>query len=136
MNQDDASSVSLTIETGTHSAFIRRLLVTADGSRVITASLDKSIRIWDVASRRETQKILGQIGPGKDGEIQRIALTPDDRYLFVAVRFSENGDEEALRTILRIYDLLTGNLIAWRRCLWMDGWHRIRSPTSKRVHSG
>lgn len=38
----------LVIESGGHLAVIRRLIVTADGRELVSASDDKTIRVWSV----------------------------------------------------------------------------------------
>lgn len=99
----------LKIESGTHSVDIGALLVSSDGKQLVTMAGDKTIRVWDVAGRREVRKIIGQIGPGKIGEIVRIALTPNGRYVLASVRMSDEGESEVGH--LRVHDFRTGNLL-------------------------
>ena len=67
----------LQLDTGGHKATIRDILVTSDGRYIISASDDKTIRVWDSQTLRETRKILGQIGSGSEGKIYAIALSPE-----------------------------------------------------------
>ncbi|MEZ4775087.1 MAG: hypothetical protein R3D00_18020 [Bacteroidia bacterium] len=73
----------LKIETGGHTGSITELLLTSDGKAIITSSEDKTIRVWDVKSQKESRKILGQVGPGVTGEIK--ATQDTDHLLYVAV---------------------------------------------------
>ncbi|MDP7317654.1 MAG: hypothetical protein QGH12_05620, partial [SAR324 cluster bacterium] len=57
-----APQALLRLDPGGHTVKIWRLLITPDG-RLVTASDDKTIRIWNPQSGREERKILGQIGP-------------------------------------------------------------------------
>lgn len=108
MPANNSFEVFLKIETGTHSAVIHSLRLTADRQRLVSAGADKTIRVWDMQSRKENRKILGQIGHGSEGAVLKIALTPDDRYLLAAVRMGESND--AKNDLIRVYDLESGNL--------------------------
>ena len=68
----------LTLDSGGHQSIIWDLKVTADGRYVVSASVDKTIRVWDTRTKKEVRKILGEVG-ADSGEIYAIALSPDDR---------------------------------------------------------
>lgn len=57
-----------------HAAQVNGLLFTPDGRTLISSSLDRSTRIWDVAAGRELTILHGLVGFA-------IALTPDGRRL-------------------------------------------------------
>ncbi len=69
----------LRLDTGGHTALIKDIIVTKEGD-IISASDDKTIRVWDSSTGREKRKILGEIGDGY-GQIYAIALSPDEKYL-------------------------------------------------------
>ena len=100
-----AETPILKLDTGGHMALIRDIVAMKDGRRIISASDDKTIRIWDTETGQETAKILGQIGWGDEGKILTIALTPDERWLAVG---GFNGTDGI---VIRIYDVRTGTLI-------------------------
>ncbi|MFO7891274.1 MAG: caspase family protein [bacterium] len=93
----------LQLDTGGHKARIWDILVTSDKRFLISASDDKTIRIWDVDLGKEVRKIIGQIGNGSRGMISAIALSSDDQYLAVGGYF---GDNE-----IRIYNFPTGEIV-------------------------
>ena len=67
----------LQLDTGGHTGLINDVIVTKSED-IITASDDKTIRVWDSATGREKRKILGEIGAGSEGMIYAIALSPDE----------------------------------------------------------
>ncbi len=76
-----ANDVKLRIDSGGHSDIIRDIVVTKDSKYVISASDDKTIRVWDIERKKEERKILSNIGKGDKGKIYTIALSNDDRLL-------------------------------------------------------
>jgi len=104
----------LKLEIGTHTARINQLLVTPDGKTLITAGNDKTIRVWDLESKRQLGPLLGQIGTGENGKIQRIALSPDGLYVvaLVWVYPQEKHADHDRDGDVRVYELATGNLQA------------------------
>lgn len=110
MKKDLNVEAYLRVENGTHSGRVHALRSTQDGRLLVSAAEDKSIALWDVEEHRLVRRLLGQIGVGKSGEIRGIDITPDDRYLVAAARMNE-ADEKPRRSVLRIYDLETGNLV-------------------------
>ena len=108
-----AANIFLRIEAGSHGAPIESILATSDGRRLITGGKDKTVRVWDVATRTLERTLRWQIGPGRFGEFVGIVLHPDDKTLFVITRNIEHGDDNLRRPacFLRIYDLDSGNLI-------------------------
>lgn len=104
----------LKLETGTHTARINRLLVTPDGKSLITAGGDKTIRLWDIESKKQSGMLLGQIGTGGHGNIQAITISPDGRYLVALAWLYPDAAQDAQRreTDFRVYELATGNLQA------------------------
>ncbi|EJF06037.1 WD40 repeat-containing protein [Thiovulum sp. ES] len=91
----------LQLNSGGHTALIQDILVTKSGDTV-SASDDKTIRVWDSKTGKERRKILGKIGAGS-GKIYAIALSPNEKFLAVGGYF-ENDE-------IRIYSYQTGKLI-------------------------
>ena len=60
----NATDAILKLDTKGHTALIRDIIVTKSGD-IISASDDKTIRVWDSATGKEKRKILGQIGAVK-----------------------------------------------------------------------
>src|SRR5437899_1702202 len=76
---DDAPQLML--DTGGHMALLRDLAFTPDGKQLISAGDDKVIRVWDWQAGKIIRTIRGQVGPGTEGSIYAMALSPDGRWL-------------------------------------------------------
>jgi WD40 repeat protein len=95
-----AQEVILRLDPGGHTAKFGGLLITP-GGKLVTASFDKTIRVWNPKTGREERKILGQIGAGNEGLIFSIALSPDGKLLASGGFFLPNHK-------IRLYDFQTG----------------------------
>ncbi|KPA13689.1 secreted protein containing Peptidase C14, caspase catalytic domain protein [Candidatus Magnetomorum sp. HK-1] len=94
------------IDPGGHTSKINDIIVTSDQQHLISASNDKTIRVWNLKTGKEERKILGQIGSGSFGQIYAIALSPDQTQLAVGGYL----DKELSYDGIRIYDYPTGKL--------------------------
>ena len=52
-----------------------------DGKQIVTASMDKTARIWDIESGTELRKLEGHTG-----NIQSVAFSPDGKRIVTASR--------------------------------------------------
>ena len=67
----------LCLETGMHAAKISRLGVDARGRTLVTASNDKTLRVWDLAAGTLLATLRPPIGDGYEGRLFACALSPD-----------------------------------------------------------
>lgn len=72
------------LEVGMHTAPIKRIATDGQGRWAVTASDDKTARLWAVASG----KLLGVLRPpqdeGNEGKLYAVAMSPDGRQIAVA----------------------------------------------------
>ena len=73
----------LRIETSAHNAPIRALDVDSAGRYAVTASDDKTARVWDLSSGRLIQTLRPPIGPGNDGKLFASTITPNGAVIAV-----------------------------------------------------
>jgi membrane-associated protease RseP (regulator of RpoE activity) len=78
--QDQALPLHV-LDTGGHMALIGGLAFTPDGKQIVSAGDDKVIRVWDWQAGKTIRTIRGQVGPGLEGKIYAMALSPDGHSL-------------------------------------------------------
>lgn len=97
------------------------LALNADGSSVAFPRYDRTVRVWDVAGRRELHRLEGH-----QGFIKALSFSPDGRFL-------ASGSEDGT---LRLWDAVTG------REIWSRGGHKsgcdsiVFSSDGKTIISG
>ncbi len=72
-----ANTPILRVDTGAHSAPLRAMDVDARGRFAVTASEDKTARVWDLSSSRLLQTLRPPIGADSNGRLFAAAITPD-----------------------------------------------------------
>jgi len=82
---------TLRIETGTHVAPIRALGSDREGNYIVTASEDKTARVWDAASGGLLSVFRPPSGAGNDGKLYAVAMTPDGA-IYAAAGWSAGND--------------------------------------------
>ncbi len=92
----------LRIETGAHTAMIRHIATDASGRWAVTASDDKTVRIWDVATGGLQRVLRPSIGPGDEGKLFAVAMSPDGAVVAAAGWAEED--------CIYLFDRATGQL--------------------------
>ena len=102
----------LRLNTNGHLSKINDILVTKSKD-IVSASDDKTIRVWNSKNGKEKRKILGEIGDGDEGKIYAIALSPDEKFLAVGGFIEQNGKYNSNKetNCIRIYNFKSGKLI-------------------------
>jgi WD40 repeat protein len=92
------------LDTGGHMGKIEAVVFTPDGSQLVSASDDKTIRVWDLATGKTLRTIRGEAAPGEAGKIHAMALSPDGKVLAAGGWTDDNE--------VRLYDFASGKLMA------------------------
>ncbi len=127
-----ANEAILSIDTGGHTALIRDIIVTKSGD-IISASVDKTIRVWSSSNRSERRKILGDIGTD-NGNIFAIALSPNEKYLAVSGLLTGETNED--KSSIRLYDYKSGKLLTLLKSHTNVVFDLAFSPDGKYLASG
>lgn len=75
--QGPAAAPVLRLETGMHTAPIRRIGADAANRWLVTASHDKTARVWDLATGRLLRVLRPPLGEGNEGKLNAVAISPD-----------------------------------------------------------
>lgn len=94
----------LQIDSQGHQSNISKIIFTHFGNQLISASTDKTIRVWDIKTGTLLRTIRGQIGRGGKGKIHAMALSSNDSLLAVGGVFDNSAE-------IRLIDFKTGKMI-------------------------
>ena len=101
------------LDTGGHMALIRSIAFTPDGRQLVSASDDKTIRVWDLASGKTVRTIRGDSAPGHAGKVLAMALSPDGKWLAAGGWFANfSGSNREDVAAVRLYEFASGKLVA------------------------
>lgn len=71
------------LETGMHTAIIKRFAVDGAGTYGVSASDDKTARVWDLASGRLVQTLRVPMAGDQEGKLYAVAISPDGERVAV-----------------------------------------------------
>ncbi len=98
----------LRIETGMHTAVIKRIDVDAANRYLVTGADDKTIRVWELSTGRLLQTLRPPVGDVDEGKIYAVALSPDGRTVAAAGWTGHEWDDTCC---IYFFDRASGRLI-------------------------
>ncbi|MFK7967460.1 MAG: caspase family protein [Burkholderiaceae bacterium] len=102
-----AGRPEIQIELGAHAGPVRRLAVSVRKGIALTASDDKTARIWDLATGELKQILRPSIGEGEIGRMYGAAIHPTSNIVAIA---GTTGTQSGGHKIL-LFSVITGQLI-------------------------
>ena len=105
--QQLSSQPVLQLETGMHTAPIRQIGVDAAGKYLVTASADKTARVWDLATGKLLRVLRPPLGAGKDGQLDSCAISPDGKIVAVG-GYTTLGESS---TNIYLFDRASGRML-------------------------
>lgn len=125
----------LRLEAEGPTSFVTSLTFSPDGKRLYAAGFDKVVRVWTANAKGQFELDKASyrvpIGPGIDGTINTIALSPDERWLAVAGQGIVRGAADFRRPGLVIPK--TGG---FTEAMWRDqGTIYVFNTQNKTVHA-
>jgi len=92
------------IEAGMHTAIINRIAVDRAGRWAVTASDDKTARVWDLRTGALLQVLRVPVGEGTEGMLYAVALSPDGELVALG------GWTDPAGTSIYLFDRTSGRL--------------------------
>ena len=119
----------LRIETGMHTAGVRRISVDRENRLIATASEDKTVRIWDAGTGALIQIIRPPIGDVDEGKLYAVALSPDGKTVAAGGLTGDWGDG----AVIYLLDAETGALLRRLRGLPYVTYHLVFSRDGRHL---
>ncbi len=85
------SKPQLRLETGMHITSISQIGTDVANRFLVTGSMDKTARVWDLATGRLLRTMYPPIGPGSEGDVYSIAISPDGQTVALGGRSGGYG---------------------------------------------
>ncbi len=99
----------LRVETGMHTAIIRRIAVDRNCSLLVSASDDKTVRLWSLPDGKLIRTYRMPIGKGHEGKAFSVAISPDSRYVATGGWDAQYGINRKMHVYL--FDTYSGRLV-------------------------
>ncbi|CAG0998338.1 partial putative serine/threonine-protein kinase PkwA, partial [Rhodocyclaceae bacterium] len=95
------------LETGMHTAVIKRIATDRDGHWAVTASHDKTARIWDLSGDKPPVVLRPPQDTGNAGKLYAVAMSPDGTRVAVGGWTGKQGEEDSIY----VFDRGSGRLL-------------------------
>lgn len=113
-NQPPVQAPQLRVDSPMHTAAIWDIEATPDGRFLVTASDDKTARIWNADTGELIRTIRVPISLGSEGRVYTAAITPDARLVAITGwdhNYWQNYWTPNAGHFVYVYDVVSGNLL-------------------------
>lgn len=105
----------IVFERGIHQARVPAVAYSIDGTEIVTASWDKTIRIWNASDGRLKRVIRVPAWKGSEGQIFTMEVSPDKKFI-IAAGFSlgirdQTQSEDYIGDYVLLLDYQTGEVL-------------------------
>jgi WD40 repeat protein len=104
----------LRIDAGMHTSPIFRIAVDAGSRWLVTASLDRTARVWDLSTGRLQSVIRPPIGPNEEGRLYAVSISPDGQLVALGgwTEFNDGRSDVAPEGLaILLFDRATGRMV-------------------------
>jgi len=101
----DNHEIYLRLAPAMHTAVIKRISLSADGTLMASASDDKTVKLWALPEGRLERTLRPPIGEGDEGKVYAVAMDPAGRWVAAGGWMGENGTG---KTQITVFDTDTG----------------------------
>lgn len=102
----------LFLNSGGHRALVNDMAFSPDGELLVSASDDKTIRVWDWRAGVTLRILRHQIGDGNEGKVFAVAVSPDGGTVAAGGYFGPGIGETPPYGDIRLFDIKTGRISA------------------------
>jgi WD40 repeat protein len=103
-----SSDPILSVETGGHSRIVRALAYDGVHDRLVSASLDRTVRIWSLPELRLTSVLRVPMEVQREGELTNVQVSPDGRLIATGGWTGWEWDQQGT---VYLFDAETGELL-------------------------
>ena len=130
LSQTPSASPVLRLETGMHTAIIRRIGTDAANRWLVTASDDKTARVWDLQTGELLRVLRPPIGAGDAGKLYAVAVSPNGRTVAVG-GYTRKQDQEGNAESIYLFDRESGRIVRRIGSLPKGVFHLAFSPDGR-----
>lgn len=109
---DPPPSHHLYLNSGGHRAFVNDIAFSPDGELLVSASDDKTLRVWDWRAGVTLRILRHQIGAGNEGKVFAVAVSPDGRTVAAGGYFGPGIGDAPPYGDVRLFDIKSGRITA------------------------